>query len=144
MIAEHFECDTLLCHRCNRLFVHVCIIDAHTAEYCKSFHEILIVFGKALIMAKKCAISKKCEYQSHIRHLIKVHTKSSNLLMSWITPIIWPNEFLMAIHKIDLCLNVEFSSTDESNRTSSYAFGIETVCVGGKDYEWKWRKSHSH
>lgn len=46
-------------------------------------------------------------------------TRSSNLLISWITPMIWPKEFLMAMHKMDLCLNVVFSSTLGSNRGSS-------------------------
>lgn len=54
-------------------------------------------------------------------------TKSSNLLISCITPIIWPNEFFIAIHKIDLCLNDAFSSTLESNLGSSYACGMLTV-----------------
>ena len=46
-------------------------------------------------------------------------TNSSNLFISWITPIIWPSEFLMAIQSIDLCLNVALSSTLGSNRWSS-------------------------
>lgn len=55
-------------------------------------------------------------------------TKSSNLLINWMTPIIWPREFLIAMQRMDLCLNDEFSSTLGSKRGSSYAFGMVTVC----------------
>lgn len=54
-------------------------------------------------------------------------TKFPNLLTNWITPIIWLKEFLIAIHRMDLCLNSLLSSTDGSKRVSKYASGIFTV-----------------
>lgn len=54
-------------------------------------------------------------------------TKLSNLLINWITPMIWPDEFLMAIHSIVRCLKFEPSSTLWSNRWSSYALAMFTV-----------------
>lgn len=50
MIAEHFECDALLRHRDNCLLIHVGVVNAHSAEYRKSLHEVLIVLGETLEM----------------------------------------------------------------------------------------------
>jgi hypothetical protein len=55
-------------------------------------------------------------------------TNSSNLFTNCITPIICPNEFFIAIHSMDLCRNDCPSSTLGSNRGSSYALGMVTVC----------------
>lgn len=57
-----------------------------------------------------------------------VNGKSSNLLMSWITPMICPDEFLIAMQSMLRCRNPVASSTDGSKRSSSYAFGMLTVC----------------
>lgn len=59
-------------------------------------------------------------------------TKLSNLLINWITPMIWPNEFLMAIQSIVRCLKLEPSSTLWSNRWSSYALAMVTVYIREK------------
>lgn len=49
MVAEHFKGDTLFCHRYNRFFVHVSVVDAHTAKDCKCLNEVFIIFRENLI-----------------------------------------------------------------------------------------------
>lgn len=48
MIAEHLECDTLLCHRDNCFLIHVRVVNSHSAEDCERFDKVLIVLGECL------------------------------------------------------------------------------------------------
>lgn len=54
-------------------------------------------------------------------------------LITWITPIIWPDEFFMGMQRMLLCLKPVASSTDGSNLSSSYALGIFTVYKQNKN-----------
>lgn len=75
MIAEHFERHALLCHRNNRLLVHVGVVNAHSAEYRKSLHKILVVLGEEL---RKQQVIKGHYVDDDGCSL----TKSSNLLIN--------------------------------------------------------------
>lgn len=48
MITKDFQGNALFSHGNNRCFIHMRIVDAHTAENCESLHEILIIFGEIL------------------------------------------------------------------------------------------------
>lgn len=116
MIAQHLQCDTLLGHSHNSLLVHVRVVYAHAAENGESFDEILIVFGKVLKLTEICDLWNG-ETQKSIFFILL--TKSSNLFINCITPIIWPSEFFIAIHRMDLCLKLPSASTLPSKRSSS-------------------------
>lgn len=62
--------------------------------------------------------------------------RSSNLLISCMTPIIWPVEFFIAMQRIVLCLKQLASSTLGSKRGSSSALGMFTVWGIDSWYEW--------
>lgn len=115
MITKNFQGNTLFSHGNNRLLIHMRIVNAHAAEDGESLHKVFIIFGEILqLIAIEGLSSIGLTFPIDKRQL----TKPSNLLINWMTPMICPKEFLIAIQRMDLCLKNVPSSTLASKRSS--------------------------